>query len=586
MMRAERRALLDSNLLSFSKLMKTDAVMDLLVAKKIFNDTVVDNVYSGRTERERRKEVIRAVQRRGDAAYEALYNALNESGQHELAELMKPLVNEALLSSTTTIDDVEMPTLRRNTISPRGSHRISNYSISMDSYDESESHIHEITTRSPRLRHRDLSAVFTGGRVSRPSRSTSMVDTYDVEMIPIQPPSPHRHRRATSPTYSPSRRRIQTARETVPLTPQSYQMSFQEALNRARSRSRPRALQDTDRLNYQACNYFTRGEPKLPAESPTRNYCSVYNLRSSLGRKVQDMHYVFQEESMNYVDAPFIERIFDRETMYPNFTNPRGLCLIINNEHFEQMPSRNGTKTDKENISNLFRCMGYTIVTRDNLSARELLQEVHNFAKDPMHRRCSSAIIVILSHGEENQIIGVDDQTVSTHDLLDLLSASKAPNLANKPKLIFVQACRGERRDTGFPVIDSTDGIPALLRRNAYDKGDGPLFNFLGCVRPQAQPTYRKKPEQADILVAYATTAQYVSWRNSVRGSWFIQAICEVFAQHARNMDIIEMLTEVNKKVACGFQTSQGSTTLKQMPELTSRLVKKFYFWPCRASSV
>ena len=82
------------------------------------------------------------------------------------------------------------------------------------------------------------------------------------------------------------------------------------------------------------------------------------------------------------------------------------------------------------------------------------------------------------------------------------------------------------------------------------------------------QQVWRKKPSQADILIAYATTAQYVSWRNSARGSWFIQAVCEVFSLHAKDMDVVELLTEVNKKVACGFQTSQGANILKQMPEV------------------
>ena len=73
---------------------------------------------------------------------------------------------------------------------------------------------------------------------------------------------------------------------------------------------------------------------------------------------------------MNYVDAPTIHRVFDEKTMYRNFSTPRGLCLIINNEHFEQMPTRNGTKADKDNISNLFRCMGYIVHCKDNLTGR------------------------------------------------------------------------------------------------------------------------------------------------------------------------------------------------------------------------
>ncbi|CAI5449740.1 unnamed protein product [Caenorhabditis angaria] len=531
MMRQDRRNLLDKNHLEFLHHMNVEDVIELLVVKEVFNETVIDSIIASPTERDRRKEVVKEIKKRGDVAYDAFYEALIESGQDDLAELLKPLLIGAHhYQSGVRASRVTISTASATISSPP-------------------------TTR----RRMEIGAVAT---TSRPRRET-----------------------ISSTCFDPSA----------------------QLLSRARSRSRSqKPLHASDRMNYQSPvrSIFNRQTPSSPNHSfgsGSLGYSSSASTRSSIGSYKYAPNsptepYEFNVNSMNYTDAPSIQRIYDKETMYPNFSNPRGLCLIINNEHFEQMPTRNGTKTDKENISNLFRTMGYHILGRDNLTAREILFTIQDFTRESAHRRCSSAIIVILSHGEENKIIGVDDQSVSTHDLCDLLSASKAPFLANKPKLVFIQACRGERRDTGFAVPhDAIDGIPAMLRSGrvaaynqmSFDKGDGPIFNFMGCIRPQLQQTaWRKKPDQADILIAYATTAQFVSWRNSVKGSWFIQAICEVFSRHAVDMDIVEMLTEVNKKVACGFQTSQGTMTLKQMPEMTSRLLKKFYFWPCRNSGV
>ncbi|VDN37096.1 unnamed protein product [Gongylonema pulchrum] len=79
-------------------------------------------------------------------------------------------------------------------------------------------------------------------------------------------------------------------------------------------------------------------------------------------------------------------------------------------------------------------------------------------------------------------------------------------------------------------------------------------------------------------MVSYATTPGYVSWRNSVRGSWFVQSICEVFAKYAKTTDILSMLTLVNKQVADAFESSTGS--FKQIPDHSSRLRKDFYFFP------
>ena len=39
----------------------------------------------------------------------------------------------------------------------------------------------------------------------------------------------------------------------------------------------------------------------------------------------------------------------------------------------------------------------------------------------------------------------------------------------------------------------------------------------------------------------------FVSWRNSEQGSWFIQALCEVFAKHCHHEDAVNMLVQVCK---------------------------------------
>uniref|UniRef100_A0A1I7TE83 Caspase-7 n=1 Tax=Caenorhabditis tropicalis TaxID=1561998 RepID=A0A1I7TE83_9PELO len=498
MMRQDKRSLLDS-LLVYSSKLQVEQILEVLIAKQVFNADNGDVINSCRTERDKRREIVKAVQRRGDVAFDAFYDALRDTGHDDLADILAPLAR--------IIDTKNAP-----------------------AYNE----------------------------------------------CPMSP-AMHRRSRALSPCRFTTPTRVH--RDSISSV-SSFTSTYQDVFSRARSTSRSsRALHTSDRHNYASPVSSVSSQPSSANSSFTG--CSSLGYSSSRNRSFSKTsahsQYIFHEEDMNYVDAPTIHRIFDEKTMYRNFSSPRGLCLIINNEVFEQMPTRNGTKADKDNVANLFRCMGYTVICKDNLSGRGMIMTIRDFAKHEAHG--DSAILVILSHGEDNVIIGVDDVPVNVHELYDLLNAANAPRLANKPKLVFVQACRGDRRDNGYPVLDSVDGVPALIRRG-WDNRDGPLFNFLGCVRPQVQQVWRKKPSQADMLIAYATTAQYVSWRNSARGSWFIQAVCEVFSLHAKDMDIVELLTEVNKKVACGFQTSQSGNIHKQMPELTSRLLKKFYFWP------
>lgn len=56
--------------------------------------------------------------------------------------------------------------------------------------------------------------------------------------------------------------------------------------------------------------------------------------------------------------------------MYPNFSSPRGLALIINNRRFETMPERLGTDVDEANFSLLFRQLGYSPIVYRNLCSK------------------------------------------------------------------------------------------------------------------------------------------------------------------------------------------------------------------------
>ena len=75
----------------------------------------------------------------------------------------------------------------------------------------------------------------------------------------------------------------------------------------------------------------------------------------------------------------------------------------------------------------------------------------------------------------------------------------------------------------------------------------------------------------------------YFSWRNSSRGSWFIQALNEVLKEHAHELDLMTMMTRVNKKVAYEFESNASKEFMnrkKQIPCITSMLTKDVYLRP------
>lgn len=72
----------------------------------------------------------------------------------------------------------------------------------------------------------------------------------------------------------------------------------------------------------------------------------------------------------------------------------------------------------------------------------------------------------------------------------------------------------------------------------------------------------------SDILTGYSTLPGFSSNRDIYLGTWYIQAICEIFMEHACDTDIEDML-----KMVSSSSLFYGFTELTQAP---FPLVRKF----------
>lgn len=75
----------------------------------------------------------------------------------------------------------------------------------------------------------------------------------------------------------------------------------------------------------------------------------------------------------------------------------------------------------------------------------------------------------------------------------------------------------------------------------------------------------------------------YYSWRNTTTGSWFLQSLCEMFTKYGRELELMQILTRVNHKVALDFESVSnmpGFDAKKQIPCIVSMLTKEMYFTP------
>ena len=247
-------------------------------------------------------------------------------------------------------------------------------------------------------------------------------------------------------------------------------------------------------------------------------------------------------------------------SVYPMCAWPRGPAIIINNEHFEKMPSRPGTERDGKALLHLFTSFGFATSTFEDLTAEEMKTTLSSFAK--RNHSCTECLVVaILSHGEEGGLLhGTDDVLISINELADIFSGHRCPSLVGKPKLFFVQACRGKMFDTPSTGFEEIDGYKPMIVTE--DNIDGLKKILL--------------PEQSDFLLSFSTVEGYVSWRNSVYGSWYVKALVEVFTEFSAREHLLDMLTEVNLRVA----ENQSQSGFRQIPAVVNQLRKQLFFNP------
>lgn len=153
-----------------------------------------------------------------------------------------------------------------------------------------------------------------------------------------------------------------------------------------------------------------------------------------------------------------------------------------------------------------------------------------------------------MTHGKKNGQILSADHFYNSQELWENFLGSNCESLVGKPKLFFIQACRGGMVDPGV-----------LLPSKASIEVDAHLEKEILI------------PNFADLMIMYSTSEGHYSYRDPIYGSWFIQSLCKELKTHSHD-DLMCNLMRVNRKVAIDKQSK------KQMPNILSMLTKLIYF--------
>ncbi|KAJ8726106.1 hypothetical protein PYW07_000804 [Mythimna separata] len=250
---------------------------------------------------------------------------------------------------------------------------------------------------------------------------------------------------------------------------------------------------------------------------------------------------------------------FDKDALYYDMTGEK--YLVILNQHTfkktiyfknQQPTTRNGTDNDVKSLKKVFGNLGFkgdNIIEFRNLEYEGIIKNLTAIATQD-HSKTSCICVTILTHGDSGGEVHAADRPYLLTDIIAIFE--KQISLVNKPKLFFVQACRGGNMDAGNTVsLDShSDSVLTV-------------------------------PTHADFLVLCSTVEDHLSYRD-MNGSWMIQALCHIIQHNYEELDLLHMITLMNRLVAYEKSTytpsNKAMMNKKQMPETRFTLTKLLKF--------
>nr|AEK20833.1 caspase-5 isoform a [Bombyx mori] len=224
--------------------------------------------------------------------------------------------------------------------------------------------------------------------------------------------------------------------------------------------------------------------------------------------------------------------------LYRTRSRKRGVLVVFSYISFllNIEPNRDGVNVDCDKLKYLFSEIGFEVLTYQNLTLEQTRATLEQMSSVLAGYEC--VFLVVSSHGHERRyssdtdIRCSDGKFISLYAIVDYFNNRKLPNFTDLPKVFIFQACRGENED--------------------FVQGGGALA-------PDPLPLHHaEKPLYSNILIANSTLPGFISHRDVKAGSWYIQVLCEVFAERAHDCHVDELFTLVDKRLRLRFgrQTS------------------------------
>ncbi|XP_066521308.1 caspase-8-like [Hoplias malabaricus] len=256
----------------------------------------------------------------------------------------------------------------------------------------------------------------------------------------------------------------------------------------------------------------------------------------------------------------------DEMNEYKMSSDPCGICVIFNNVNFiPGFKERKGSDRDEESLKYVFNRLKFTVEVYKDRTAQQMRDDLKRLSQTPHTGDCF--VCCILSHGCSEGVHGTDGGIIKNEEIFGPFKGTSCPSLASKPKVFFIQACRGEEYQLPFEIEADNLEVDEAEEEAEYEMDMVKMISI---------------PADADFLVARSTVKGFFSLRNILSGSWFIQSLCKQLEHHCpKSEDVLSILTCVNREVsrqAANVMVRQRRITAKQMPVQKVTLRKKLVF--------
>ena len=196
-----------------------------------------------------------------------------------------------------------------------------------------------------------------------------------------------------------------------------------------------------------------------------------------------------------------------------------------------------------------------------NCEAIEII-EIFEEIRQRDHSNYDSFVCCILSHGTSGHVYGSDSVLVRLDDITSQLNGERCQSLSTRPKLFFLQACRGKQVDSG--VHSQKDSGQSGISEKVHTPSGQRIATNSDVIIPKT----------ANFFFSYATPDNYVAWRHPVNGSWYISELCKSLTSYGMFGSLVDMVTLTNDNVKRGY-SKEGFV---QVPGFESFLGDKVFF--------